>query len=273
MSPLSRTPAAAGRFYPEDDAALRQAIENVSRGIEAVSQKKKVLAAVSPHAGYDYSGRVAAETFSKIEIPETVILLGPNHTGKGAPVALSTATWEMPMGDVPVDQEFVHALLAETSYIETDELAHKYEHSLEVQLPFLQILQPKLSIVPIAISHISYPVLDEISLALAEIIKQRGTSDILIVASSDMTHYEPREIADKKDHYVLKKLADMDPNILYRSITGHQISMCGIMPVTAALITAKELGATKTELIRYTDSGETTGDTSQVVGYAGVLIS
>lgn len=273
MSPLSRTPAAAGRFYPKDEEELRLAIENASRGIEPVSHKQKVLAAVSPHAGYDYSGSVAAETFSNIEIPETVILLGPNHTGKGAPVALSTTSWEMPMGTVPVDQEFAQALLAETSYIEIDELAHKYEHSLEVQLPFLQMLQPKLSIIPIAISHISYAVLDEISLALAEIIKQRDSLNILIVASSDMTHYEPRSVADKKDHYVLKKLADMNPNVLYRSVTGHQISMCGIMPVTAALITAKELGATKTELIRYTDSGETTGDTSQVVGYAGVLIS
>ncbi len=273
MSPLSRTPAAAGQFYPGDDAALRLAIENVSRGIKPVSHRQKVLAAVLPHAGYVYSGSVAAETISKIEIPETVILLGPNHTGKGAPIALSTATWKMPMGAVPVDQEFAQALLAETSYIEKDELAHRYEHSLEVQLPFLQMRQPNLSIVPIAISHISYPVLDEISLALAKIIKQRGTSDILIVASSDMTHYEPREVADKIDHYVLKKLADMNPDILYRSVTGHQISMCGIMPVTAALIVSKELGATKTELIRYTDSGETTGDTSQVVGYAGVLIS
>lgn len=271
--PSFRTPAAAGRFYPADADALRLAMENVSRGFAPTKHKQKVLAAVSPHAGYDYSGGVAAETFSRIEIPETVILLGPNHTGKGAPVALSASTWEMPMGPVPVDLDFAQALLSETSYIEADELAHKYEHSLEVQLPFLQMQQPNLSIVPIALSHISYPVLDEISLALAEIIKQRDSSNILIVASSDMTHYEPRETAEKKDHYVLKKLADMDPNILYRSVTGHQISMCGIMPVTAALIIAKELGATKTELIRYTDSGETTGDTDQVVGYAGVLIS
>jgi MEMO1 family protein len=273
MDYVIRSPAVAGRFYPGDAAAQRLAIEDLSRDIPTDIKQKKVVAAVSPHAGYIYSGCVAAETLGRIEIPETVILLGPNHTGKGAPVALSTATWNMEMGNVPVNRDFAQALLEETDYIEEDELAHKYEHSLEVQLPFLQMRQPNLSIVPIAISHISYQVLDEISLALAEVIKQRGDTNILIVASSDMTHYEPRQAAEKKDHYVLKKLADMNPKVLYRSVTGHNISMCGIMPVTVALITALEIGATKTELVRYTDSGEITGDTTQVVGYAGVLIS
>ena len=273
MDHIIRPPAVAGRFYPGDETSLRLAVQDLSGDIPADTKKQKVLAAVSPHAGYVYSGGVAAETLGRIEIPETVILLGPNHTGKGAPVALSTATWSMPMGRVPVDRDFAQDLLEKTDYIEEDELAHKYEHSLEVQIPFLQMGQPNLSIVPITISHISYQVLNEVSLALAEVIKQRGDKNILIVASSDMTHYEPREAAEQKDHYVLKKLANMDPNILYRSVTGHHISMCGIMPVTVALITVLELGATKTELVRYTDSGEITGDTSQVVGYAGVLIS
>lgn len=270
MESIIRPPAVAGRFYPGTGDSLRIAIQELSSEIPI--KRKKVLAAVSPHAGYVYSGGVAAETLGSIVIPETVILLGPNHTGQGAPVSLSAATWDMPMGRVPADLDFIEDLLVETSYIELDELAHRYEHSLEVQIPFLQMGQPNLSIVPITISHISYPVLDEIGLALAEVIKRAGR-DVLIVASSDMTHYEPREAADKKDHYVLKKLADMDPNMLYRSVTGHNISMCGIMPVTVALIAALELGATKTEVIRYTDSGEITGDTDQVVGYAGVLIS
>lgn len=270
MENIIRPPAVAGRFYPGTAESLRIAIEELSKGVPA--KKRKVIAAVSPHAGYMYSGGVAAETLGSIEIPETVILLGPNHTGQGAPVSLSAATWEMPLGRVPADRDFIADLLAETSYIEQDELAHRYEHSLEVQIPFLQIQQPRLSIVPIAISHISFPVLDEIGLALAEVIK-RTEKEVLIVASSDMTHYEPREAADKKDHYVLKKLADMDPDMLYRSVTGHNISMCGIMPVTVALITSLELGATKTEVIRYTDSGEITGDIDQVVGYAGVVFS
>lgn len=228
---------------------------------------------MSPHAGYVYSGAVAAETLGRIEIPETVILLGPNHTGKGKTVALSTATWNMPMGHVPCNYDLARAILAESDFIEEDELAHKYEHSLEVQLPFLQMAQPDLSIVPITISHISYQVLEEIALAIAKAIKKSTNKDILIVASSDMTHYESRSAAIKKDHYALEKLTDMNPDLLYSSVIGQHISMCGIMPVTAALIIALELGATKTELIRYTDSGEITGDTDQVVGYAGVLIS
>lgn len=265
-----RTPAVAGRFYPGDEKTLRLTIQEASEAIP--TEKKKVIAAVSPHAGYVYSGAVAAQTIGQIKIPETVILLGPNHTGKGAAVGLSTATWQMPMGNVPVDQDMAYDLLDETDYIAKDELAHRYEHSLEVQIPFLQMYQPNLSIVPISIAHISYPVLDEIGLALSEVIKRSG-KEVLILASSDMTHYESREAAEKKDHYVLKKLADMDPIILYRSVTKHHISMCGIMPVTIALIAAIELGATKTELVQYTDSGAITGDTEQVVGYAGVLIS
>ncbi|MCF8057460.1 MAG: AmmeMemoRadiSam system protein B [Desulfocapsa sp.] len=270
MKNLTRSPAVAGRFYPGDAESLRLNIQELTGEVPA--EKKKVLAAVSPHAGYVYSGSVAAKTLGGIKIPETVVLLGPNHTGQGAPVGLSTRTWDMVMGEVPVDHDFIEDLLGETDYIEKDELAHQYEHSLEVQIPFLQMAQPNLSIVPISISHVSYQLLDEIGLSLAEVIK-RSNKEILLVASSDMTHYEPREAAEKKDHYVLKKLADMDPSMLYRSVTGHRISMCGIMPVTVALITALELGATKTELVCYTDSGEITGDTDQVVGYAGVLIS
>lgn len=273
MNPPLRSPAVAGRFYPGDDESLRLTIQDLSNGLSKDSPKKNVLAAISPHAGYVYSGGVAAETLEQIEIPETVVLLGPSHTGKGAPIALSTATWQMPMGDVPVNQNFAQDLISQSDLIVEDELAHKYEHSLEVQIPFLQMAQPKLSIVPICISHLSYQILNEVGLALAEVIKKNNTEKILIVASTDMTHYEPRETAEKKDHYVLEKLINMDPAIVYQSVTENNISMCGIMPVTVALVAALELGATKTELIRYTDSGEISGDTTQVVGYAGLLIS
>ncbi len=268
-----RLPSVAGRFYTGDATELRQALRELSADNTVAAERKKVLVAVSPHAGYLYSGEVAAETIGMIAVPETVVLLGPNHTGKGAPVALSTATWDMPMGQVPVNHDFADALLKHSDTIQKDELAHKFEHSLEVQIPFLQAARDNLSIVPITISHVSYRTLDAVGFALAETIKQFKTEDILIVASSDMTHYEPRETAEKKDHYVLKKLTDMDPNVLYRTVMGHNISMCGIMPVTIALIAALKLGATKTELVRYTDSGEVTGDITQVVGYAGVLIS
>lgn len=265
-----RSPAVAGQFYPGDERSLRATIQELTGNTPV--KKQKVMAAVSPHAGYVYSGAVAAETLSGIEIPETVILLGPNHTGKGSPVALSTAIWDMPMGSVPVDQDLAADILEEIDFVEKDELAHQYEHSLEVQIPFLQMEQPNLSIVPIAVSHVSYQVLEEIGHALARVI-EKTPKDVLIVASSDMTHYESREAAEQKDHFALERLADMDPAILYRSIIENRISMCGIMPVTATLVAALQLGATHTELVRYTDSGEVSGDTSQVVGYAGVLFS
>lgn len=272
MSAIIRSPDVAGRFYPGDENSLRKTLQDLTGN--PPKQKQRVLAAISPHAGYVYSGSVAAETLGQIKIPETVILLGPNHTGKGKPIALSTATWEMPMGQVPVDQDLASLIRDASDVIEEDELAHQYEHSLEVQLPFLQMAQPKLSIVPIAISHVSYLILEEISQTIANAIKQSGKkNDILMVASSDMTHYESRAAAEKKDLFVLEKLAEMDPEMLYQAVTENHISMCGIMPVTVALLVSLQLEATKTELIRYTDSGEVSGDIDQVVGYAGVLIS
>lgn len=272
MSTITRSPTVSGRFYPGDNNSLRTTIQDLTGTLP--EQKQSVLAAVSPHAGYVYSGSVAADTIGRIKIPKNVILLGPNHTGKGKPIALSTATWDMPMGPVPVNWDLARAIRDASDVIEEDELAHQYEHSLEVQLPFLQMAQPELSIVPIAISHVSYQILEKISLSIAGVIKQSGQkNDILMVASSDMTHYEPRIDAEKKDHFVLKKLAEMNPELLYRSVTENHISMCGIMSVTVALLVSLQLGATKTELIRYTDSGEVSGDIDQVVGYAGVLIS
>lgn len=269
MHSIIRRPAVADRFYPGDPGILARDIAEMT---PVPTKDQKAHAVVSPHAGYMYSGAVAGETFARVHVPETVIILGPNHHGQGDPVALSTIIWQMPMGLVPIDTAIAEALLNTSSAITIDETAHKFEHSLEVQVPFLQARQKNLSIVPLVVSHISFPLCQEVGAALAKVIANAG-KEVLIVASSDMTHYEPREAADKKDHYALKKLADMDPSILYRSIIDHRISMCGIIPVTIALIAAKALGATKTELVRYTDSGAVSGDTNQVVGYAGVIIS
>lgn len=269
MHTTIRTPAVADRFYPGNPGTLSHTVQDL---IPSPAKAQKAHAVVSPHAGYMYSGAVAGETFSRVQVPETVIILGPNHHGQGDPVALSTTPWQMPMGLVPIDIAIAEALLQASSSITVDETAHRFEHSLEVQVPFLQARQKNLSIVPLVVSHISYPMCQEVGAALARVI---GATDreILIVASSDMTHYESRAAADKKDHYALKKLADMDPATLYHAILDHNISMCGIMPVTIALIAAMALGATRAELVRYSDSGAVSGDTSQVVGYAGVIIS
>ena len=267
---MARLPAVADRFYPGSHAALSREVKDLIGTIPA--DQKKALAIVSPHAGYIYSGRLAAETIRQVIIPETVIILGPNHHGQGAEIALSTTTWEMPMGNVPIDMDLAERILAHSPQIKEDEVAHRFEHSLEVQIPFLQEMQKQLSIVPLVISTISYPTCIEVATVLAESIKESG-KDVLIVASSDMTHYESRRAASQKDSLALDKLLGLDPAGLYRIVVDERITMCGFIPATIALLASMQGGARQTRLVRYTDSGEVSGDTEQVVGYAGVIIS
>jgi len=176
------------------------------------------------------------------------------------------------MGDVPINLELAERLLAGSPIIKKDELAHRFEHSLEVQIPFLQEIQKNLAIVPLVISHISYPMCEKVAFSLAECIKESG-KEVLIVASSDMTHYESRQVATKKDALALDRLLALDPAGLYQTIVDQRITMCGFIPATIALLTSIQLGARQAKLVRYTDSGEVSGDTDQVVGYAGVIIS
>lgn len=268
---MIRQPAVADRFYPGTSEALTRTVKELLPS-PLPANRKKAIAAISPHAGYIYSGAVAAETLSSIQIPPTVVILGLNHHGQGAPVALSRAIWEMPMGKVNVNSEMADLLLGEGSPIVHDETAHRFEHSLEVQLPFLQALQAHLTIAPVVLSHVTYTMCEKIGSTLAKAI-QAASGDILIIASSDMTHYESRKSASTKDALALSQIEQMNPKGLYDTVHSNRISMCGIIPVTVALIAAKALGATTAEVIRYTDSGEVSGDTDQVVGYAGVVIS
>ena len=266
-----RHPAVADRFYPGSPKALARTIDELSPVMENTT-RIKALALVSPHAGYVYSGALAAQTFASVEIPETVIILGPNHHGQGAPVALSTETWEMPFGQVPPDLECAERLLAVSDQIKIDETAHQFEHSLEVQVPFLQLRQKNLHLVPLVIAHLTYPLCEEIAAALATAIKE-SNKDILIVASSDMSHYEPRRVSEKKDRSALTCIERLDPKALYQTVHDNRISMCGVIPVVIAMLAAKACGAEKAKLVGYTDSGYTSGDTDQVVGYAGVIIN
>ncbi|WP_163336869.1 AmmeMemoRadiSam system protein B [Desulfopila sp. IMCC35008] len=268
---MTRQPAVAGRFYPGNSKALQQEITNFIQPYSSV-QKKKGMAVVSPHAGYIYSGAVTAETLSHIEIPETVVILGLNHHGRGAPVALSRDTWHMVVADTKVDETFCDALLQNSKTIVVDEAAHQYEHSVEVQIPFLLELQPKLQIVPIVLSHLSYADCKQFASELATTI-QGFPHEVLIVASSDMSHYESRTVATRKDRLALEMIEQLNPEGLYTTVHSNRISMCGVIPVTIALLTVSELGATRAELIRYTDSGDVSGDTGQVVGYAGMVLS
>jgi AmmeMemoRadiSam system protein B len=206
-------------------------------------------------------------------VPENVIILGPNHTGYGATVALMDhGAWDMPMGEVPVNKELAAEIAESSSQIQVDEVAHRSEHSLEVQIPFLQHMQKNLTIAPLVVSHVSYQTCVSVGSGLADAIKKYG-KPVLIVASTDMTHYESRESARSKDSMALERITALDPEGLYNTVVGNRISMCGIMPTTVTLIAALALGAKKAKLIRYTDSGEASGDTSKVVGYAGLVIA
>lgn len=268
---MIRQPAVADRFYPGNREALSRAVADLMPA-PSTEPKIKALAAVAPHAGYIYSGAVAAETLSRIVIPESVILLGLNHHGVGEPVALSHTTWGMPMGNVPINEALADLLLTQQGPIVHDEIAHRFEHSAEVQVPFLQALQPKLSLVPIVLSHISYQLCEEVAASIVQAVRETS-GEVLIVASSDMTHYESRASASRKDKMALNQVERLDARGLYDTVHSQKISMCGVIPVTVALIAATELGATRAEVVRYTDSGAVSGDTDQVVGYAGIIIS
>lgn len=267
---MIRQPVVSNRFYPGDPAELRQTL-NQSIPEVPFSEKKPALAVVSPHAGYVYSGGVAGETFARVEIPETVIILGPNHHGVGQPLALGTSDWAMPFGRVPIHRDLAALITRHSQVIVEDDSAHRQEHSLEVQVPFLQYFQRELKIVPIVVSHVSFATCRQAAQDLAVAIRE-FTGPVLMVASTDMTHYESRQSADVKDHLALDRIQAMDPQGLYDTVVGNRISMCGIMPTTIILQAAIALGATRADLIRYTDSGEASGDIDQVVGYAGLVI-
>lgn len=265
-----RSAVVADRFYPGSPSALSAYLAQLMPVIPA-ADKEEALAVISPHAGYVYSGGVAGETMARVRIPDTVIILGPNHHGRGAPLAVGTDTWRMPLGEVAVDRDLARRILERSTVITEDETAHNAEHSLEVQVPFLQHGNRKVAIVPIVVSHVPYQVCEEAASDLAAAIREHP-APVLLVASTDMTHYESRRDASRKDHLALERIRALDPKGLYETVLGNRISMCGIMPTTIVLLAAKKLGAKRARLVRYTDSGEASGDTDQVVGYAGLII-
>ncbi len=269
---MSRIPAVANMFYPGDKDRLR---EQLSSFVRPAPEPKKVMAAISPHAGYMYSGGVAGAVFSQISIQDTVVILGPNHRGVGANVALNgSGIWEMPMGSVPINEALAESILrVSTSVvkIEDDSGAHTMEHSIEVQVPFLQFLRPEVSIVPIGVSHLTYDACQEIGQALVQGIQSFG-KEVLMVASTDMTHYESQERAKAQDKMAIDRILDLDPKGLYETVSRHGISMCGVIPTTIVLEACRAMGAERAELVQYATSGDVTGDYAQVVGYAGFIV-
>lgn len=268
---MIRKAVVAGQFYAGRAKALQSDIKSLlSRQVGI--KKEEALAAVCPHAGYIYSGEVAGAVYARLQVPKVVVILCPNHTGLGRPVALmSEGAWETPLGQVPISSALAKQILKQSGLIEEDSAAHLGEHSLEVQLPFLQTIREDFQLVPICLGEISYSSCEELAQGLVRAVSS-FPEKVLLVASTDMTHYEPHEKAKRKDMKAIEKVLALDPRGLYETVKAEAISMCGYVPTTVALAAAKELGATQAELVMYRTSGEVSGDYEQVVGYAGIIV-
>ena len=268
-STLLRHPAVAGRFYPGEPDDLRaEALTYLSIEKNPV----RAIGCIAPHAGYMYSGHVAGAVFAHIEVPELCVVLCPNHTGKGRALSImSEGSWETPLGDVAIDHKFAESLKREFPSLEEDSAAHRAEHAAEVELPFLQLRQSKLRFVPIAIGTGRLELLEQLGVALANVIKA-SNEPVLIVASSDMNHYESDTVTRAKDHRALERILTLNPQGLYETVTQEDISMCGYGPAVAMLTAARQLGAKSAELVKYATSGDVSGDRDMVVGYAGVAV-
>jgi AmmeMemoRadiSam system protein B len=264
-----REPAYAGQFYPGDPDSLRRTVQSFLQEPEALMEAKAVLV---PHAGYIYSGSVTGKVLSMVQLPHRVILLGPNHTGLGQSLALSPySSWETPLGTVPTDYELNKLLLDACPELREDTDAHLKEHSLEVQIPFIQTLQPDCTVSAICIGTSDYSLLEKLGHAIARAV-QSTEEPALLLSSSDMTHYESADTAALKDRLAIERIIEIDPSGLYHTVFEKNISMCGFAPTISVLVACFDMGASKGKLIDYTHSGKASGDYGQVVAYAGIAI-
>jgi AmmeMemoRadiSam system protein B len=265
-----RHPAVAGRFYPGDPKALLREVKSYAA---AGGERISALGCVVPHAGYMYSGHVAGAVYARLKLPRRYVILCPNHTGKGEPLAIMSAgTWRTPLGEAQIDTALAAKLMRSYRWLTEDAAAHRSEHALEVQLPFLQALEPEFSFVPIALGTANYEVLASLGEAIATVLEAQKER-ALIIASSDMNHYESDAITRVKDGKAIEKLVAMDARGLYDVVAREDISMCGFGPAVTMLSAAGRLGAKSAELVKYATSGDVSGDRSAVVGYAGVVVS
>ncbi len=268
---MTRRPYVAGQFYPGRESDLRKTIAAL---VDPAAVPGPAIAVVAPHAGYVYSGPVAAAVFAAVRVPATVVLLGPAHREIGPLFAIQArGGWLTPLGESPIDEPLAGRIRAACPLVEEDEEAHRREHSLEVQLPFLQYFRPDVAIVPICVSaSAGVGPLEALGRALAAAVRGGG-GETLLVASTDMSHYVSSRTAEKKDRAAIRRVLDLDARGLIETVMTEGISMCGVQPTAAVLVAARALGATKAELLRYQTSGDASGDYDQVVGYAGLRIS
>jgi len=264
---MLREPVAAGTFYDGKAETLRKYVSSL-----CVEKKEKISAygIIVPHAGYVYSGKVAGEVFSSVRIPDTVIILGPNHTGMGAAISVfPEGAWRTPLGDVKIDDKLSADILKNCAQAEGEFEAHLREHSVEVQLPFLQYLKNDFQFAAITLADHDLAHLRSLADAIVKAVKGR---EVLLIASSDLTHYEDAKTAKQKDSLVLDAIEKMDPEKMVSEVLGRDISMCGWMPAYTVMHACKKLGAKNGKIIRYMNSGDASGDYREVVGYGGAAI-
>lgn len=267
-----RQPVVAGQFYTADAEALREEVQGYLSQAQPKNAAHTILA-MAPHAGYYYSGIIAGVTLGQANLGETVLLLGPNHTGLGKPFAVwPDGRWLYPGGALAVDAELASLLLEQEPQLTADTLAHQREHSLEVMVPFLAALNPQTRIVPICISHPGLDTLLGVGKTIGRALRAFPRR-VSILVSSDMSHFVHHEMAKEQDSRALEPALHLDPVRFYETVRGGDISMCGVLPMTVGIAAALELGATETEVTGYATSGQINGEMRRVVGYAGMLAS
>ena len=268
---MRRDPVVAGQFYPGDRGKWEAEVRRyLAQGAPEGGKKAKL--AMVPHAGYMFSGKIAGKTLAGADLEETVLLLGPNHTGKGDALAVwPDGEWVLPGAKLSVASELAKRLLNAHSALSKSYAAHTYEHSLEVVIPFLWAINPNTRILPLAIAEPSFDLLQEVGKSLAEQLKSEQ-EPVSIVVSSDMSHFVSQTKAKTQVDKAIQAIKELDPKLLYTVVREEGITMCGVLPMTLGLVIAKELGAQKAELVEYGTSADTTGDYEKVVGYAGMLV-
>lgn len=269
MGSAVRHPAVAGQFYPRAPDTLLAEVQAYS---SASQEPVSALGCVVPHAGYVYSGHVAGAVYARIDLPRRYILMCPNHTGKGTPLSImSHGLWETPLGTAAIDSDLAETLKERFPALTEDVEAHRTEHAAEVQLPFLQAQVPQFSFVPIALGTGHFETLERLGQAIAEVVAAQGER-VLVIASSDMNHYENDKLTRVKDRKAIDRVLALDARGLFDVVATEDISMCGFGPTVAMLTAAKLLGATSAELVKYATSGDVSGDRDMVVGYAGITV-
>jgi len=266
---MVRRPAVAGKFYDGSYSSLRNQLKSY---IDETKEKNRAIGVVSPHAGYVYSGKVAGELFSSIEFTPTYIIICPNHQGAGDTAAIMIdEDWETPLGYARINNYLARQIEQGCDIVSEDTTAHRYEHSLEVQIPFLQYFDRDFDFVPISMKSVDFNTCKLLGEQLAGIIDVHD-DPVTIIASSDMNHFDKAEVGKEKDFKAINEILNMNPKGLYDTVIRYGISMCGFIPVTVMMIAAMALGANQSQLVKYAHSGEAFGDNSSVVGYAGLIV-